>query len=500
VGSIVSDGRQALAWDGVPGALDALAAFFAAQGIGPCDPVALECTSSLPGALTLLALLWQGSTVVLVPHPGHAAPSSPLPRFLTRRLRVRHSMAASAATRAFSTSQPESFLESYPIEDHRPLAADSPLRRQRLILRTSGSLAEPKWVVHTHAGLLQNAQNAVEHLGLTSSDRVLIPVPLAHMYGLGAGFLPAMLAGASIELLEGANLIRYLERERAFQPSVAFLTPNLCSMLLRPRSAPAHYRHVVVAGDKLGAPAFHQAEAIYRRVINLYGSTEMGVICVADARQPATSASALTVGPPLAGVRLRIEPPAGSTGADASEPPGEPVPLGYTDDGGDLLCAHPYGFTGYVDLDGAPVPAEPAAEPGWYATRDLARRHDDGAVEVLGRSDHATNRDGRLVMLAEVERALARLPGVAAAAVVLAAPTLRGRAMIAFVSAHGGADLDLGQLRRAAREALPSYAVPDELRALPSLPTLASGKLDRRALEHTTATSGPPEPGPLSPS
>jgi acyl-coenzyme A synthetase/AMP-(fatty) acid ligase len=458
----LSDGRQELAWANVPRAIAELVEVFAAQGIDPRDPVVLECTNSLSGALTLLALLWQGTTVVALPHPGRGDPDMPVPRFATRRLRVRNPDIGTAW-------RPADVLESHPIECSRPLPVDALLRRGRLILRTSGSLSEPKWVVHTHAGLLQNASNAAGRLGLERTDRVLIPVPLGHMYGLGAAFLPGLLVGASVDLLDGANLVRYLEREHAYRPTIAFLTPNLCSMLLRPRSAPAHYRHIVISGDKLSAPAFHQAEAIYRRVVNLYGSTEMGVMCAGDARHPVASA-AVTAGPPLPGVRLRIEPRP-DTARD--------------EDGGELLCAHPYGFAGYVDLDGAALAVDPAADPAWYPTRDLVRLHDDGAVEVLGRCDHATNRDGHLVMLTEVERALARLPGIANAAVVLAEPTLRGRAMIAFVCAADGAEVELGRLRRVCRAALPSYAIPDEFRVLPALPLLATGKLDRRALERT---------------
>lgn len=457
--STLSDGHRTLAWADVPDALAALDAFFDEQGIAPHEPVALECANSVPGALALLALLQRGATVVLLPHPGRAevsASSAPLPLFLTRRLRVRP---AGSDGDAGALRSPAVFLESRSLPCSRPLPAESPLRRHHLILRTSGSVADPKWVVHTHAGVLLNARNAVQRLALARTDRVLIPVPLAHMYGLGAGFLPALAAGASIELLDGANVIRYLERERVFQPTVAFLTPNLCSMLLRPRSAPEHYRHIVVAGDKLAAAAFEQAEAIYRRVVNLYGSTELGVICAGDAREP-TASAALTVGRPLPGVWLRLERS--------------------LDEIGELVCAHPHGFTGYLELDGTPVPRDPA----WHATHDLARLREDGTVELLGRSDHATKRDGRLVMISEVEHALARLPGVAGAAIVLGEPTLRGRALVAFVSPEPGTELDVARLRRDAAERLPSYAVPDELRVIAALPLLPSGKLDRRRL-HT---------------
>ncbi|WP_159397257.1 class I adenylate-forming enzyme family protein [Sorangium cellulosum] len=477
----MSDGTLQVDWATIDSALAAIEAFLGEHGIAADDMLALESVNSVPGALTLLALLSRGASFAFLPAPGPTAPAQPLPRFLRHRISVRSPL-AEGRRGPVSLLRPETFLELRAVEDHRPLPEGSPLRRGRLLLRTSGSLDSPKLVVHTHEGLLGNALNAVERLALDVADRVLIPVPLAHMYGLGAGFLPAMSVGASVELLEGANLLRYMERERSFRPTVAFLSPNLCAMLLRPRDALGHYRHVVVAGDKLSPEAFEKAEALFRRVVNLYGSTEMGVICAADARET-EGPRATTVGRPLPGVTLHLEPQPGSAEGDGSP--------------GDLFCAHPYGFEGYVDSDGEPLSRAADAQAGGYATRDLGRLHPDGLLEVLGRGDHAVKRDGRLVMLAEVERALERLAGVERAAVVVAGETRRGRGIVAFCTPRAGVEIEPGGLRRACQGALPAYAVPDEICLLPSLPLLPSGKLDRRALQR--AAPAPHSPHEASP-
>ncbi|WP_437618258.1 class I adenylate-forming enzyme family protein [Sorangium sp. So ce1151] len=465
----MSDGTLKVEWAAINDTIAAIEAFLGEHGVASDDVLALESVNSVPGALTLLALLSRGTSFAFLPAPGSTAPAQPLPRFIRHKISVRSPLAEGRGE-PVSPLRPETFLELRAIEDHRPLPEGSPLRRGRLLLRTSGTLDSPKLVVHTHESLLGNALNAVERLALDGADRVLIPVPLAHMYGLGAGFLPAMSVGASVELLEGTNLLRYMERERSFRPTVAFLSPNLCAMLLRPRDTMGHYRHVVVAGDKLSPEAFEKTEALFRRVVNLYGSTEMGVICAADARET-EGPRAVTVGRPLPGVTLRLEPQPGSVEGDGSP--------------GDLSCAHPYGFEGYVDNDGEPAPRDADAHDraGWYSTRDLGRYHPGGLLEVLGRGDHAVKRDGRLVMLAEVERALERLAGVERAAVVVAGETRRGRGIVAFCTPRAGADIEPGALRRACQGALPAYAVPDEICLLPSLPLLPSGKLDRRALQ-----------------
>jgi acyl-CoA synthetase (AMP-forming)/AMP-acid ligase II len=488
----LSDGRQELGWADVLTAITAIDRWLTARGIAADAPVALEAANTLAGALSVLALLHRGSTFVLVPHPGPHAAAPVLPRFVTHRLRVVHPSQVSPAGDPLALDRPGSFLAVHAAEATHPLASGAPLRRHHLILRTSGSLAEPKWVVHTHAGMWANACNVVDRVGLATSDRVLMPVPLAHAYGLGACFLPALAAGACVDLLEGTNLVRFLERERVFRPTIAYLTPTLCAMAVRPRDPPDHYRHIVLAGDKLPAALRTQAEAMFRRVINLYGSTEMGAVCAGDARSP-HAASAVTVGPPLPGVRMQIAPHAigelgelGELGLGDAQLPVDGTPGGEV---GELLCAYAHLCVGYVDLLGTPIAFDSPAHAGWYATRDLARIHADGAVEVLGRIDHATNRDGHLVMLGEIERVLARLPDVASAAVVLGAASLRGRRLIGFVTAQADRALDVAHLRRAALERLPGYAVPDELRVLPALPQLATGKLDRRALTHLIAPS-----------
>jgi acyl-CoA synthetase (AMP-forming)/AMP-acid ligase II len=70
----------------------------------------------------------------------------------------------------------------------------------KIYLQTSESTGNPKMATHLHTKLMGNAFNCVERLGLTSEDRIAIPVPIFHMYGLAAAFLPGVVVGASIDL------------------------------------------------------------------------------------------------------------------------------------------------------------------------------------------------------------------------------------------------------------------------------------------------------------
>jgi acyl-CoA synthetase (AMP-forming)/AMP-acid ligase II len=157
---------------------------------------------------------------------------------------------------------------------------------------------------------------------------------------------------------------------------------------------------------------------------------------------------------------------------------------------GVLACRHPYGFEGYVDGDGGAWTGEPALQGGWYRTRDLGRLHAGGFLEVLGREDHSVNRDGRLVVLAEVERAMERLPGVERAITVLGSDQLRGRAIVAYCALRDGHGLDASRVRDACAGVLPPYAIPDQVVITSALPLLANGKVDRKALAAEASNRG----------
>lgn len=466
--SQLCDGQLSLAYDALPEHFAALDAQFAVLGISPGEIVALECTTAVPGALILLYLLSRGFSLVLLPPRLDAAIQSAVPRFCRWRLTVRSGLVSGAADLALH--RPETVLDITEVaeaRDHHRVFAAQAYAAGHLFLRTSGSIGTPKLAVYTHARLLGNAVHCIGRLGMTAQDRIAIPVPLAHMFGLGAGLLPAIAAGASVRMVEGANLLRYLEHERGYRPTIGFFTPALCAMLVRQRSAPDHYRHVVVAGDRLPREVFEAAELRFRRVLNLYGSTEMGAISVADA-ESCEGPRSTTVGTPLPGVELRLD------GVDD----GIEAPAG----AGVIACRHPYGFEGYVDGEGGAWTGEPPLRDGWYRTRDLGRLHDGGYLEVLGREDHSVNRDGRLVVLAEVERAMEQLPGVERAVTVLGGEQLRGRAIVAYCALRDGHGLDASRVRDACAGVLPPYAIPDQVVITSALPLLANGKVDRKAL------------------
>jgi acyl-CoA synthetase (AMP-forming)/AMP-acid ligase II len=296
------------------------------------------------------------------------------------------------------------------------------------------------------------------------------------MYGLGAGFLPAVIAGASIDLQENTHLLKYLERERTFKPNIAFLTPALCDMFLQRRGEARIYKVAVSAGARLKEDIVRAFDDRFGTLVNLYGSTELGAISAASP-DDALDLRATTIGRPMADVTLA---PASSVQTEAQhavqDGPNSQSAEPQTDE---LYCHHPWGFEAYIDEHGHLI--SPAA--AWFKTGDLARLYPDGCVQILGRADNSINRDGYLVLLADIERAMEQIEAIAQV-VVLTTPAerQRGQYLAAFCVLKEGIHLDEARIRAQCFDCLPRYAIPDEVFLLDAFPTLPSGKVDRQAL------------------
>jgi acyl-coenzyme A synthetase/AMP-(fatty) acid ligase/acyl carrier protein len=169
-----------------------------------------------------------------------------------------------------------------------------------------------------------------------------------------------------------------------------------------------------------------------------------------------------------------------------------PVPQGVVGElyvGGVCLAR---GYVGRPELTAeafVPDPFSGEAGERLYRTGDLVRYQRDGTIVYLGRADNQVKIRGFRIELGEVETALAALPGVKAAAVVVRGPATERR-LIGYASPNPGAVLDGETLRSGLRGRLPSYMVPGQLVVLDAFPLSAAGKIDRRALPEPAEQEG----------
>lgn len=464
--NLLTDGKQSCLYEEMPGYFEQIDQYMTTQGILAGDGIAYECSNTVPGALALLYLLTHHHHFVLLPPSDESLGGSekgldlkPVPYFCQYRITINRSVAS---------LQAEEFLqiEQNPQYNGLQVAQAHGQPNGTVYLRTSGSMGISKITVHAHAKLLDNALNCVKRFGLESSDRVAIPVPIFHMYGLGAGFLPAIAANACIDLQSKSNLLRYLGRERKFNPNVAYLTPTFCDLLVQGRKSSRSYKRVVTATQRIKEETFYKFDAQFGGLVNLYGSTELGAIATSIPNDP-VGLRATTI-KPMPNVQLYVEHSGNELEA-----------------AGILRCQHPAGFTGYVNEEGAWIQRLAADE--WYETGDLAQALANGSFRIVGRAKNSVNRRGYLVLFADIERAMEKISNIQKVVVVSAKGESRqGQRIAAFClpnSENRNQPLPNGfQIRQQCMNLLPNYAVPDDVFVMHTFPALPNGKVDRQAL------------------
>ena len=453
-GSRISDGQHEISYAELEALIAATTGRLAARGIGPQDCLSVETGNSVAGIILLLALMRSGTSFVLVP-PTTGTDIKPLPLFCRWQIQLEPGDPRALPDTLAPVANPEWNGLAMPTG--------------RLMLRTSGSMGTSKIVVHRHAAMVGNAWNCVRKYPFRPDSRCSIPVPIAHMYGGGAALLPAILAGASVDVIDKANVLKLLDQERRFRPTIAFVTPTICDMLIKVYKTPRDtFEAVITSGQRIGDETFVAFDrAIGGRLVNQYGSTEMGATaaCRPDDEFELRRRS---IGEPMGDVVLEI---------------GEGAP-------GELLVRHPFGYEGYVDDAGTWLRRHQPDD--LFSTGDLAERGADGAIRIIGRTGSSINRDGYLIVLEDIERLMETLPGVAQAVVTaVGGDSARGPRLAAFCIAREGSAQDAAAIRAQCFDIMPRYALPDEVHLVDTLPLLPSGKVDRRALAARIAQSEP---------
>jgi acyl-CoA synthetase (AMP-forming)/AMP-acid ligase II len=278
-------------------------------------------------------------------------------------------------------------------------------------------------------------------------------VPIPHAFGL-TSMLSTIAAGAEGILVEStfspAPLLSALETGSA---TVLHGSPTLFRALLkaRPEGIPG-IRTGLVAGAPCPPDLLEQLDERGARILNCYGLTETGAVtcCLAD---DAPERRFETCGRAAPSYELRVHDE-------------------------ELEVRGPHLTPGYYRR---PDETARAFRDGWFATGDLAAI-EDGYLRIVGRAKEIVHVGGFNVVPAEVEGLLLAHPDVASAAVLGVPDERMGEALIAFVAARPGVELEPADLMAFARSRVAGYKVPYAIEILPELPLLASGKPDRNAL------------------
>ena len=335
-----------------------------------------------------------------------------------------------------------------------------------LLVYTSGTTGEPKGALHTQAGMLANIDMAIAVQGFTPAERVLAVLPLFHVGGLCIQVLPALAAGAMVNLHARFDPGAWLHDTAAWRPTTSLLVPAVMQAILaHPAWPTADLQSLRFLNSGSSIVPVALIEAFHARgvpVAQVYGSTETGPFSIA-LRPEEALAHVGSVGRPAPGVRYRL-----AAGDGTEVPPGEV---------GEIQLQATNLMRGYHRL-----PAGAGFVDDWYATGDLARADANGVVTVVGRSKDMLISGGENIYPAEIENIATTWPGVAEAAVVGLPDARWGEVPVLVLVPHAGQMVDLDGLHAHFNERLARFKHPRRTVLLAEVPRTALGKVQKAAL------------------
>lgn len=341
------------------------------------------------------------------------------------------------------------------------------------IMYTSGTTGRPKGVMVPHRAINRLVVNT-NYIQIKPEDRILQTGAL----GFDASTFEiwgALLNGGGLSRPPGESLLDIGEMNRLIREqgtTILWLTSSLFNQFVdQDVTLFEGLRHLLVGGEKLSPHHVNQVRRRYPEltIVNGYGPTE-NTTFTACHRIEKTYGGDIPIGIPVANTEVWI--------LDEAQ---EPVPVGVVGEicaGGDGLAL---GYLNDVDLTAQKFIRHPAeAEERLYRTGDLGRWRADGVIEYLGRLDSQLKVRGYRIEPGEIETQMAQCEGVKQVVVTTRDPGDGVRMLVGYMT--GTDTLDIDQIRKDLRRALPEYMIPSHLVRLDQFPLTPNGKVDTHRL------------------
>lgn len=349
------------------------------------------------------------------------------------------------------------------------------------ILYTSGTTAEPKGVLITHANAVFSGHYGVWQTSLRPDDRLFTTMPSCHSNFQLAALTPVLVAGATLVVAARYSAHRFWDQVRTERATIVQLIAMMARTLLLQPASPddgVHELRDALHFMPLSDAEKDEFERRFRlRLLNSYGSTESIGWAVTD--PPQGERRWPSVGRAGLGYEVGVFDTAG-----AELPPGEV---------GELRVKGVPGLSLMLGYHEDPAATAAALTPdGWLRTHDQGYRDADGWFYFVDRSLNVIKRAGENISATEVEIVLTAHPLVAEAAVVGVPDPVRDGAVKAFVRLRPGLDprayppddrTGLVELLLAhCRERLAPYKVPELVEIVDDFPRTDSMKIEKRLL------------------
>jgi fatty-acyl-CoA synthase len=331
---------------------------------------------------------------------------------------------------------------------------------------TSGTTGAPKGATLSHYNIVNNARFVTERIKLTEADRLCIPVPLYHCFGMVMGTLGAVSKGAAMvfpgEGFEPAATLAALSKERctAVYGVPTMFVATLQELAQNPVNL-ASLRTGIMAGAPCPIDVMEQvtSQMNMQQVTICYGMTETSPVSFQSLTDDPTDKRCATVG--------RIHP---NLEVKIVDTEGQIVPVGTQGE----LCTRGYSvMKGYWD-DAART--RDAIVDGWMHTGDLAIFDADGFCSIVGRVKDMIIRGGENIYPREIEEFLFRHPQIAEVQVFGIAHETLGEEVCAWVVTKTGEDLSDAAVRQFCQGQIAHYKIPKHVQIVDEIPMTITGK------------------------
>jgi fatty-acyl-CoA synthase len=354
------------------------------------------------------------------------------------------------------------------------LQCDDPINIQF----TSGTTGAPKAATLTHHNIVNNAFFVGETMELSERDRLCIPVPMYHCFGMVLGTLACVAHGATMVLTsEGFDPLAVLESVEAERCTALHGVPT---MFIAELEHPDFHRFdlsTLRTGVIAGAPCpielmkrligeMHLAE-----ITIAYGMTETGPVSFETSVHDPVERRVTTVGRVLPHTEVKIVDDRGRV-----VPPGTP---------GELLTR------GYCVMPGYWGDPERTAEAidgaGWIRSGDIATLDAEGYCNIVGRLKDMVIRGGENIFPREIEEVLYTHPAIEEVQVFGVPDPKYGEEVCAWIKLHEGKQLNAEELRRFCEGRIAHFKIPRYVKFVDAFPKTVTGKVQKYVMRERMA-------------
>lgn len=342
---------------------------------------------------------------------------------------------------------------------------------------TSGTTGLPKGATLTHFNVVNNGYFTGQAMKLTEQDRLCIPVPLYHCFGMVLGVLACVTHGATMVFpSEAFEALAALEAVSEESCTALHGVPTMFIAELEHPDFKQFDLSSLRTGIMAGAPCPIE---VMRKVISemnmtevtiCYGMTETSPVSFQSATDDPLEKRVSTVGRVHPHVQVKI--------IDES---GEIVPRGISGE----LCTRGYSvMLGYWGED--EKTKEGIDTAGWMHTGDLAVIDEEGYCDIVGRVKDMIIRGGENIYPREIEEYLFRHPKIQQAAVFGIPDERFGEAVVAWISLNEGETADEEEIRKYCNEQIAYYKVPKHIFIVDEFPLTVTGKIKKFVMRDKT--------------